>query len=187
MPFRNAYAVAVLTCGLFLAGCNSSDSPTGHPIDPDPDPDFPVNGTLTVDGKPIPAHISGLFDDTSLTLTVLTDLYDTDTGWSLMVESKPSQGPQPILAKGTFMLNATHKATVSDTGCVYSVKSGSANFATWTPFMVGSYEMARMTGTANVDLTRWSLVGEGCPDVSMNVSFTDAEAANINAIDGMLK
>jgi hypothetical protein len=182
MPFRSAFSIAIVSSGLLLAACGSSDTPTSNPKDPDSGSDeYKANGTLTVGGQSFPAHVSGLYDDTSVTLTVLANLNEPDTGWTLMVESRPARGQQPIIVKGTT-LNGTHKPTAGDGGCVYTVKTGSANFDAWTPFMSGSYAMAKMSGSATLELTRWLLVTEGCPDVSMTLSFTNADATDVKDI-----
>ena len=188
MSFRPLVSLAVLSSGLFLGACNSSDSPTANPKDSDPDTstEFKANGTLTVYGKSFPAHVSGLYNDTSVTLTVLANLNALDTGWTVSVQSRPSQGLQPVKVTGTT-LNVTHRPTTADSGCVYTVKSGSATFDAWTLFMAGQYEMARLSGSVSLELTRWFLVTDGCPDLALSLSFANAEATHLKAIDGILE
>lgn len=188
MLFRIAASLAFLASGVFLAACNSTDSPASDKKDPNPDSDtaFKVNGTLVADGQSYPAHVSGLYDDTTVTLSILANLNALDTGWTLMVASRSAQGVQPITVKTTLSLNGTHRATAADAGCPYAVKSGSAAFDAWTRFTVGRYEMSRMSGSVSVELTRWSLVTEGCPDRTVTLSFTDAEATHVRAADGIL-
>jgi hypothetical protein len=187
MKIRAIASAALFLSGLFLAACDSGSSPTSNP-DPDKDPDttsLKANGTLTVDGKAFPANISGLYGDTTVSLTVLTDFEDADTGWSLMVELMLGTGSKPMPLK-SLALNGTHKSKASDTGCVYTVKSGSGNLDSWTVSKVGSYEMAKMSGSAAFVMSRWFLVSEGCPDVAMTLAFKDADAVNFDVVGDIL-
>jgi hypothetical protein len=87
----------------------------------------------------------------------------------------------PVKTTG-IAVNATYLATRPGKRCGYTAISGSTTFDSWTPFMSGQYAMARMTGSFSLELTRYDQAAEGCPDVSMTLSFTHAEAADWKGI-----
>lgn len=187
MGFPTLAPVACLATCLFLAACGSSDSPSTSPTtEADDDPAYPApNGTLTVNGNPLPANISGIFDDTSMTLTFNTFRKSKDTGWVLLLASKPAVGTHPYV-EILFGAVGSHYTAAPDT-CTYTARSASTTLTAWSTQPSGSYRKGMMSGSASLDLTRWRYETGDCPDATVSVTFTGAEALDGNRIGDILE
>ena len=186
MRLRLLAPIACLSTCLCLAACGSDSSPTSTKTDPDDDPAYPPpNGTVTVDGKPLPGNISGLFSgDTSLTLTFNTLRNLKDTGWVLTLVTKPGIGTHPGEA---FILGSVGSHYTATDTCDYSPKSASATLTAWSTQPDGEYRKGIMSGSASLDLTRWNYETGDCPDATVSVTFTNAEAMDWDRIGDILE
>lgn len=177
MPIRAFAPLAFLFAASLLAGCDSSgSSPTSsttptHPTESGHAP----NGTLKANGISYPAFVAAIYDDTSMTLTVVTDLVNGDTGWNLVFSGKPSQGTQDYAKDGEPSLTARYAANGSDKDCWYVPESGDLRIGSWVVNPSGQYQPAAMDGGASLALVPRSDINP-CPNTTIELTFANAIA-----------
>lgn len=179
MRFRSTTAFSLLAAALLLAACDSSNSsPTSDPNDPSHPggTDSKSNGTLTLGGKTFPVLVGGIYDDTSMMMTVNTDLrVPSDTGWDFILNAKPGKGTVALVKDtATWLGNtASHDPGGSQTACRYKVTAGGIHIDSWTVVSTGQYGSSKMTGGATMTFEP-SASTPDCAGATAELTFTDA-------------
>jgi hypothetical protein len=187
MHIRTLLPAVLCVAGLCLAACDSSTSSPADSSDPngkgnptDTDGRNKANGSLVIEGKNIPVFTGGVFDDTSMSMVVSSNVPGgTDTTWIVSVAAKPGKNTL-TLPRGSLQTNsgAVHFPDGLFSGCSYSISTGSLHVDSWSETASAFGKLAKMSGGAVMTLSPDSSPSK-CPALNATLTFTDASASHL--------
>ncbi len=180
MKIRILLPAGLLLAGLLVAGCDSSgSSPTG-PSTGDPDSKEATNGSLVIAGKTLPVNVGGIYDDTSMLISVGSNTAgSSDTGWIVMITAKPGKNSLALVYNPNVWIGNTaqHDDFGSPSFCAYHITAGNLHIDSWSETQYTEGKLAKLSGGASMTLTPDSS-STACAAVSAALTFTDASAGH---------
>lgn len=180
MKIRILLPAGLLLAGLLVAGCDSSgSSPTG-PSTGDPDSKDATNGSLVIAGKTLPINIGGIYDDTSMLISVGSNTAgSSDTEWIVMITAKPGKNTLDLVYNPNVWIGNTaqHGDFGDPSFCAYQITAGSLHIDSWTETQYTEGKVAKYSGGATMTLTP-DASSTACSAVTASLTITDGAAGH---------